>query len=117
MELHFDKDEFQVLSEILLQRDRGLIREIAHTDSRDFKRTLQHQQSIVGGLENKILSRKLDLAVDELGFLAALMSSCERELIAEIAHTDRRQFRNDLQRKAEWVTRIRDKVLQACADA
>lgn len=115
MQLHFTTDEFQLLADVLMQRDRGLREEIARTDSRDFKRGLQQQLQLLNELEDKILGRDLQLGADELDFLAEVTNRSERELIGEIARTDHRELRNTLQRRAELLAQVRDKVTEACA--
>ncbi len=115
MQLHFSTDEFQVLADAMLHRDRELREQIVHADQREFQRKLQQQQQTLDELEDRILRKDLELGTDELDFLLEVIEHCERELIAEIARTDAREFRNALQRKADALARIHDKVAEACA--
>lgn len=115
MQLYFSADEYELLANLLMQRDRELREELARTDAREFKGGLRQELQVLGGLENKILGKDLQLGADELDFLAEVMNHCYRELVREIARTDRRDFRNLLQRRAELLGRVRDRVVEACA--
>ncbi len=115
MQLWFNVDEYELLANLLMQRDRELREELARTDAREFKCSLQQELQMLGGLENKILGKDLQLGANELDFLAEVMNHCYRELAREIAGTDRREFRNFLQRRAELLGRVRDRVVEACA--
>ncbi len=115
MQLWFTVDEYELLANLLMQRDRELREELARTDAREFKAGLQEELRMLNGLENRILRRDLQLGADELDFLAEVLNHCYRELVREIARTDRREFKNFLQRRAELLGRVRDRVVEACA--
>lgn len=115
MQLHFNEDEFQLMAELLTQRDRELREEIARTDHRDFKRRLRQDQGLLDRLDKKILEKDLQLGADELDYLAEVINHCERELVAEIARTGHREFRNALRQRAELLSEIGEKVTEACA--
>ncbi len=115
MQLRFNEDEFQLMAKLLTQRDRELREEIARTDNRDFKCRLRQDQELLDGLEDRILQKDLQLGADELDFLAELINHCERELVAEIARTSHREFRNALRQRAELLSQIGEKVTEACA--
>ncbi len=96
MQLWFGIDEYELLANLLMQRDRELREELARTDAREFKAGLQQELQRLNGLENRVLARHLQLGAEELDFLAEVMNHCYRELVREIAGTDRREFRTFL---------------------
>ncbi|MGI9101366.1 MAG: hypothetical protein ACR2IF_02875 [Terriglobales bacterium] len=54
MELHLTSDERQLLQEILLDRHRDLLREIAHTDHHHFKQVLKTKEKVLAALVEKL---------------------------------------------------------------
>lgn len=62
MELTLNTEEKQLLLAILEQRHQELLKEIAHTDRRDFKQGLRKDEKLL----DSVLSRLRGLAVQEL---------------------------------------------------
>ena len=54
MELHLTSDQRQLLQEILEERHRELLREIAHTDHHHFKEVLRTTARAVESLVDKV---------------------------------------------------------------
>ena len=54
MELHLTSDQRQLLQEILEERHRELLREIAHTDHHHFKEVLRTKARAVESLVDKV---------------------------------------------------------------
>ncbi|MFI5111461.1 MAG: hypothetical protein ACHP9S_01440 [Terriglobales bacterium] len=54
MELHLTSDQRQLLQEILEERHRELLREIAHTDHLHFKEVLRTKAKAVESLLDKV---------------------------------------------------------------
>lgn len=50
------------------------------------------------------------LGEEEWSLLARLLESRQRDLLAEIHHTDRRAFREELQRQLSLVQTLLDKI-------
>ncbi len=110
MRLEFSVDESQLLGDALSQQDRELSTEIARTDSREFKRMLLHRQHCIHGLQDKIGRNDLQLTSEDLELLREVIEHGYRALLAEIARTDGREFRNALERRADLIGRIREKL-------
>lgn len=54
MELTLTIEEWELLSEILGERRLALIREISHTDHREFKRTLLKREKLLESVVNRL---------------------------------------------------------------
>ena len=54
MELHLTAEEQELLTSILERRYRELQKEIPHTDHRDFKQALRHNESIIESLLSRL---------------------------------------------------------------
>jgi hypothetical protein len=54
MELTLTTEEWELLSEILSERHRALLREIAHTDHREFKLALLERERLLESLVNRL---------------------------------------------------------------
>ena len=54
MELQLTAEEQELLTGILERRHRELQKEIPHTDHRDFKQTLRHNESIIESLLSRL---------------------------------------------------------------
>jgi hypothetical protein len=54
MELHLTSDQRQLLQEVLEERHRELLREIAHTDHLHFKEVLRTKAKAVEALVDKV---------------------------------------------------------------
>lgn len=54
MELHLTEEERALLLEVLQERHKSLIHEIARTDHHDFKHELQHRCTKLEGILGKI---------------------------------------------------------------
>jgi hypothetical protein len=115
MQLLLTVDELQVTVDVLEQRSRELMSEIARTERADFKYRLQNRQHFLDELENKLIRRDLQLSADELDVLATELSQCDRALILECAKTSHRDFRDSLMQREHLLLRVRDKVTEACA--
>ncbi|MBZ5685481.1 MAG: ubiquinol-cytochrome-c reductase complex assembly factor 3 [Acidobacteriia bacterium] len=62
MELILNTEEQEFLQDILEQRHRELLKEISHTDSREFKQDLRKKEMLL----DSILSRLRRTAIQEL---------------------------------------------------
>jgi len=56
MELHLTAEEQELLTSILERRYRELQKEIPHTDHRDFRQTLRHNENIIESLLSRLRS-------------------------------------------------------------
>ena len=54
MELTLTVEEWELLSEILGERHRALLREISHTDHREFKLALRKREKLLESLVNRL---------------------------------------------------------------
>jgi hypothetical protein len=54
MELTLTMEERELLLEILGERHRALLREISHTDHREFKRALLNREKVLESIENRL---------------------------------------------------------------
>ena len=54
LELQLTAEEQELLTSILGRRHRELQKEIPHTDLRDFKQTLRHNESIIESLLSRL---------------------------------------------------------------
>ena len=54
--LTLSEEERALLSEILEERHRALLREIWHTDSRDFKVSLQEREKVMESLLSRFMA-------------------------------------------------------------
>lgn len=54
MELTLTIEEWELLLEILGERHRALLREISHTDHREFKRALLKREKLLESIENRL---------------------------------------------------------------
>ena len=54
MELTLTIEEWELLSEILGERHRALLREISHTDHREFKLALLKREKLLESLVNRL---------------------------------------------------------------
>jgi hypothetical protein len=114
-EVPFLKEELQVLVEIMEQRNRELIGEIARTEHAAFKHELRDSAQLLDAIETKLVKGGLRFTPCELDFFAEVIDRHDRELLAEIAHTDHREFKHMLIRKQAVLASARSRVLQACA--
>ena len=62
MELTLTYDEIELLADILEQRHRELLKEIAHTDHHQFRKSLRRNEAKL----ESILTRLRELSVEEL---------------------------------------------------
>ena len=61
MELTLTMEEWELLLEILGERHRALLREIAHTDHREFKVLLRKREKLLESVENRLRVMQPDL--------------------------------------------------------
>jgi len=54
MELTLTMEESELLLEILSERHRALLREISHTDHREFKRVLLKREKLLESVVNRL---------------------------------------------------------------
>ena len=54
MEITLTIEEWELLLEILGERHRALLREIAHTDHREFKVLLRKREKLLESVENRL---------------------------------------------------------------
>jgi hypothetical protein len=54
MELTLTIEEWELLSEILDERHRALLREISHTDHREFKHALLKREKLLESVVNRL---------------------------------------------------------------
>ena len=54
MELTLTIEEWELLSEILDERHRALLREISHTDHREFKLVLRRREKLIESVVNRL---------------------------------------------------------------
>jgi hypothetical protein len=54
MELTLTVEEWELLSEILDERHRALLREISHTDHREFKLALRKREKLLESVVNRL---------------------------------------------------------------
>jgi hypothetical protein len=54
MELTLTIEEWELLSEILDERHRALLREISHTDHREFKHALLNREKLLDSVRNRL---------------------------------------------------------------
>ena len=54
MELTLTMEEWELLSEILSERHRALLREISHTDHREFKLALLKREKLLESVVNRL---------------------------------------------------------------
>lgn len=54
MELRLTAEEQEILTSLLERRQRELQKEIPHTDHRDFKQTLRHNESVIESLLSRL---------------------------------------------------------------
>ena len=54
MELTLTMEERELLLEILGERHRALLREISHTDHREFKLALRKREKVLEAVENRL---------------------------------------------------------------
>jgi hypothetical protein len=59
MELRFTDEEMELLLEILQERHKNLIHEIARTDHRDFKHELQKRCAKIEGILKKVQAERV----------------------------------------------------------
>jgi len=59
MELRFTDEEMELLLEILQERHKNLIHEIARTDHRDFKHELQNRCAKIEGILKKVQAERV----------------------------------------------------------
>jgi hypothetical protein len=116
-EVPFSPEELQVLAEILERRSRELINEIARTDHAAFKHELQYIAKLLDAIGAKVLQEKLRFTGSELDLFAEVIEHSDRDLLAEIARTDHRAFKQMLTRKQALVASARSKLSEAAATA
>jgi hypothetical protein len=114
MMLHFSADELQLMVDFFEERLRGLDDEIAHTERRNARITLEQEEKMVQEVEDKIMRRDLAFTADELEFLLDFLGSRTQKLRSEIYHTDGREYKQMLLNRLETLERMHDKVTEAC---
>jgi hypothetical protein len=117
MQLRLSPAELQLTVDLLEQRSRELVQELARTERSDFKARLQNEQRFLDELENRLIRKDLQLSADELDVLATELSQCDRALIEECVKTNHRDFKESVEVRQEVLQRVRDKVVEACAMA
>jgi hypothetical protein len=112
VEVLFSPEEGQLLAEIVARRNRELIKEIARTDHAAFKHELQYTAKLLEAIAAKIRQEKPRFTECELDLLSEVIEHSERDLLAEIAHTDHRAFKDMLMRKQAVLASARSKVAE-----
>lgn len=114
MDLQFTSDEFQLLTDVLEQRDRELRHEIVRTDNDEVRHRLETVQRLLDEVEHKLVRREPELTADELDLLGEIVDQCQRGLTAEIARTEDRESRRVLLNREELLRPVHDKVVELC---
>lgn len=114
MILHFLPDELQLMVDFFEERLRGLDDEIAHTERRNARITLEQEEKMVQEVEDKIMRRDLAFTADELEFLLDFLGSRAQKMRTEVYHTDAREYKQMLLNRLEILERMHDKVTEAC---
>ena len=116
MQLQLTPNELQLAVDVLEQRSRELMRQIAESQPGDRKQALENRLRPLDELENRLIERRLDLSADELDTLAAELGQCDREFLTQLAPTKSNDSEHLLERERS-LQRARDKILEACAMA
>jgi len=90
-----------------------LINEIARTDHATFKHELQFTAKLLDAVATKILQEQVRFNACELDLLADLLERSDRDLQAEIGHTDHRAFKQILVSKQALLASARSKLIEA----
>lgn len=114
MILQLSPEELQLLVDLFEDRLRGLDDEIARTDRRNARITLEQEEKMVQEVEDKVMRRDLTFTTDELEFLLDFLGSRTQKLRAEIYHTDAREYKQMLRARQQVLERVHDKVTEAC---
>jgi hypothetical protein len=114
MILQLVPEELQLLVDLFEERLRGLDYEIARTDRRNARITLEQEEKIVQQVEDKVMRRDLTFTADELEFLMDFLGNRAQKLRVEISHTDNRAYKQMLRQRQEVLERTQDKVTEAC---
>ena len=114
MILQLSPDELQLLVDLCEVRLRGLDDEIAHTERRNARITLEQEEKIVQEVEDKIMRHDLAFSSDELEFLLDFLGDRTQKLRMEISHTDNRDYKQMLRARQEVLERVYDKVTEVC---
>ena len=114
MILQLSPEELQLLVDLFEDRLRGLDDEIARTDRRNARITLEQEEKTVQEVEDKVMRRDLTFTTDELEFLLDFLGSRAQKLRTEIYHTDSREYKQMLRVRQQVLERIHDKVTEAC---
>jgi hypothetical protein len=112
VEVLFSPEEGQLLAEIVARRNRELIKEIARTDHAAFKHELQYTAKLLEAIATRLLQEKPCFTEWELDLFSEVLEHAERDLLAEIAHTDHRAFKDMLMRKQAVLASARSKVAE-----
>lgn len=117
MQVQFTPNELQVLTDTLARHNSELIHEIARTDHREFRHSLQKKLELLMGLQGQLLRGELQFGAEERDALAEVLDQSESALYFEIARTDHRQFKRMLEKNLELLERVHGKITEACAAA
>lgn len=112
MQLQFTSEEFQVLADLIEERDEALRVEIARTSDIDTRRTLEEERAVLNTLEDQILERDLHFTAEELDTLGNLVARYQQTFAQEgalSAATDQQR------RRLELLRQIRDRLAETCA--
>jgi len=114
MQVQFTPNELRLLNDTLARNHGELVREISRTEHREFKHELQQKLDLLARVQAKLARGTFDFFGNELDFLAETLEYYERQLYAEIARTDRREFKHELQSRLEFLAQAHRKISGAC---
>jgi acyl-CoA reductase-like NAD-dependent aldehyde dehydrogenase len=115
MQLRFTPDEFQMLVDIVEERDEELRAAMRRAADSEQQLTLAARHDQLQALEDKIIARDLQLMTDELELLGDVVDQAQRTRTAEWACTANRARKLVLQTEEEALKRIHDKIIETCA--
>ena len=114
MILQLSPEELQLLVDLFEDRLSGLDDEIARTDCRNARITLEQEEKMVQEVEDKVMQRDLTFTTDELEFLLDFLGIRAQKLRTEIYHTDSREYKQMLRTRQQVLERVHDKVTEVC---
>jgi hypothetical protein len=104
MQLTFSPDEFRLLLDLLLERERQS--QLTH-------RSADHILPIV----QMFINRDFALAVDELEDLEEFLKDSKYRVDRELEHCKDPQARAEFVRRQQLLEKITDRIVEACATA
>jgi hypothetical protein len=114
MMLQLSPEELQLIVDLFEERLHGLEVEIARTERRNARITLEQEEKMVQEVEDRVMRRDLAFSADELEFLLDFVGSRAQQLRTELYHTDNREYRQNLRARLELLEHAHDRVTEAC---